>query len=203
MTSAPDHRYPVGTVRALLDTAHVTAPTRKALQARLGGPPTPRPDVLGERMATLAAVCARLLPQADRDPPIDVAGTIHAQLATGMGDGWRYADLPPDEAGWRQGLAGIDQTARAMFGGDFTGLTACAQDSVLRAVQAGSPAGAIWRTLPAARFFETLLAGAVEVYYAHPWAQEEIGYAGMADAPGWRAVGLGEREPREPGEIAI
>jgi len=56
----------------------------------------------------------------------------------------------------------------------------------------------MWRTLPAARFFEELLAEVVETYYAHPLAQEEIGYAGMADAPGWRAIGLDEREERDP-----
>jgi hypothetical protein len=42
---------------------------------------------------------------------------------------------------------------------------------------------------------------ATETYYAHPLAQEEIGYAGMADARGWRAIGLDEREAHEPASI--
>ena len=201
MTGTPDHRYPVGTVRALVDSEHVTAPTRAALQARLAGPGVAHPDVLGDCVELLAAVCARLVPQDDREPLVDVAGTIHARLATGIGDGWRYADLPPDDAAWRRGLDGIDETARAMFGGGFTGLPSDDRDTVLRAVQAGSPAGEAWRALPAARFFEMLLAAVVETFYAHPLAQEEIGYAGMADAPGWQAIGLGEREAREPAEI--
>ena len=201
MSETPDHRYPVGSVRALLDGAHVTAPTRAALLARLADPPPARPDVLGDRLATLTAVCARLIPQPDRETPIAVAGLLHARLATGIGDGWRYADLPQGDATWRHGLDGIDETARAMFGADFTGLPAGHQDAVLRGVQAGDPAGAIWHALPAARFFEVLLTAAVEAYYAQPRAQDEIGYAGMADAPGWQAIGLGEREPREPAEI--
>ena len=201
MTGTPEHRYPVGTVLALINSAHVTAPTRAALRARLVEPPPVHPDVLGERLGLLAAVCARLIPQADRDTPIDVAGPLHARLATGIGAGWRYADLPPEAAAWRLGLDGIDETARALFGSEFTGLPAVQQDAVLRTVQAGDPAVAIWGSLPAARFFEVLLAGAVEVYYAHPLAHEEIGYAGMADAPGWQAIGLGEREAREPVEI--
>ena len=200
MNGTPDHRYPVGTVRVLLDGEHVTAPTRAALQARLTDPPAAQPDLLGNRVGLLAAVCARLVPQSG-GAPVDVAGMLHARLATGIGDGWRYADLPPYPLAWRCGLEGIGETAQAMFDGEFTGLTAGDQDAVLRAVQAGSPAGEIWRELPAARFFETLLAAVVETYYAHPLAQEEIGYAGMADAPGWQAIGLGEREVREPAEI--
>ncbi|MBW3634848.1 MAG: GMC family oxidoreductase [Armatimonadetes bacterium] len=52
--------------------------------------------------------------------------------------------------------------------------------------------------MPSPRFFEELLAEATEHYYAHPLAQEEIGYAGFADAPGWKRIGLDERENREP-----
>ena len=200
MTETPGHCYPVGTVQALLDGEHVTAPTRAALQARLADPPAAQPDVLGDRVGLLAAVCAQLIPQAG-NPPVDIAGMLHMRLATGIGDGWRYADLPPDEVAWQRGLDGIDETAWAMLGDGFEALTAGDRDTVLRAVQAGSPAGAIWRTLPAARFFETLLAGVVEAFYAHPLAQEGIGYAGMADAPGWQAIGLGQREAREPAEI--
>ena len=202
MTEPRDHRYPAGTVLALLDGEHVSAATRTVLLARFSAPPMAQPDVLGGRAGLLAAVCSRLIPQTDRDFPIDIAATIHARLATRIGNGWRYADLPPVEAAWQRGLNGVDETARAMFGGNFTGLAPADQDAVLGAVQGGNPAGAIWRALPAARFFETLLTAAVEAYYAHPLAQEEIGYAGMADVPGWQAIGLGEREPREPAEIA-
>ncbi len=203
MTEAADYRYPDGTVRAMLDGEHVTAPTRLALRQRLADAPEVHSDILGDRAVTLAAVCARLIPQPDRNPPIDVAATIHARLATGIGDGWRYADLPPDQEALRRGLDGIDETARAMFAAPFAGLPVGDRDSVLRAVQSGTPAGTIWRELPPARWFEELLAAAVEAYYAHPLAQEEIGYAGMADAPGWALIGLAEREAREPAETVI
>jgi hypothetical protein len=43
-----------------------------------------------------------------------------------------------------------------------------------------------------------MLAELTEYYYAHPLAQEEIGYVGMADAHGWTRLGLNELEPREP-----
>lgn len=69
---------------------------------------------------------------------------------------------------------------------------------MLLAVQRGEAAGETWRSLPPGRFFEELLAEATEVYVAHPLAQEAIGYADMADAPGWTRIGLDERETREP-----
>ena len=38
----------------------------------------------------------------------------------------------------------------------------------------------------------------VEVFYSHPIACESIGYVGMADAQGWKRIGLNEREQWEP-----
>ena len=187
--------YPAGTVRALLQTPAVTEPTRKALEERLAAPVVTVPRFLDPAgFATLQAVCARLLPGAG----IDVAGPIDARLADGTGDGWRYDALPPDAEAYRVGMAGFDDAAQALFGQKFISLPPADQDKVVQAVQDGSPPGAAWERLPAARFFEELLAEATEVHFAHPLAQESIGYAGMADAPGWQRIGLNEREDREP-----
>lgn len=191
--------YPPGFVRALLDSEAVTEPTRAALRARLAQPVATAPAFLTEtEFATLRVVCARLLPGEGPCGDIDVAGPIDARLAGGSGDGWRYDTLPPDGEAYRRGLAGIDEAAQAAFGVDFADLLPDAQDAVLRDVQRGTAAGDAWRSLPAARFFEELLAEATEAYFAHPLAQEAIGYAGMADAPGWTRIGLDEREEREP-----
>lgn len=214
--SAPAPAYPPGTVRALLDTDLVTPPTRAALRARLaeGGPGGPRaPRFFGDvELATLRAACARLVPQPERggpvevpngepgrgDPPVDLAAAIDARLAEGAGNGWRYATMPPDPHAYALGVRGLDEHARAVFGAPFARLDDARQDAVLGAVQRGAARGDAWHALPAATFFAELLADVTECYYSHPLAQEEIGYAGMADAPGWRAVGLGQLEPREP-----
>jgi len=191
--------YPVGTVRALLRTDAVTPPTRKALEDRLAALPVAVPRFLDAAgFATLQAVCARLLPGVS----IDVAGPIDARLADGSGDGWRYDALPPDREAYRAGMAGFNEAAQALFGQGFAGLAPEDQDKVVQAVQDGSPPGAAWQRLPAARFFEELLAEATEVHFAHPLAQESIGYVGMADAPGWQRIGLNEREDREPSPSA-
>lgn len=201
MTSDRDNppSYPPGTVRALLDTAVVTPQTRRALRARLDAEPCRSPAFFGEaEYADLDAVCARLIPQPERAHPIPLSLAIDARLAEGRGDGWRYDALPTDAEAYRYGLVGLNETAHILFGASFREVGGPEQDRILEAVQRAEAPGNMWRTLPAARFFEELLAEVVETYYAHPLAQEEIGYAGMADAPGWRAIGLDEREERDP-----
>ncbi len=192
-------RYPAGSVRSLLATDLVTGQTRRALQGRLEREDTASPRYFDARsFATLQAVCALLIPQPERPNPIDLAGLIDDRLADRMGDGWRYDALPPDGEAYILGLRGTDQTARALFGDDFAELDSSSRQAVLLAVQGGRPPGTIWQTLPAQRLFEELLAEVAEAYYSHPLAQEEIGYVGMADVPGWQAIGLDQLEAREP-----
>ena len=194
-----DHRYPRGTFASLIDTAFVTAPTRAALAARMAKPAVTEPRYLdASEFALLGAVCDRLLDQDGDDRRIDVPGAIDARLASGETDGWRYDALPEDGTAMRRGLAGFDETAWILAGAGFVDLAPADRDRVVEAVAAGDPPGEVWAALPAKRFFEDLLAFATESYYAHPLAQEEIGYVGYADARGWQRIALGEREPREP-----
>lgn len=195
----PNAEYPSGTVRALLETDLVTPQTRAVLRARLDDGGRDAPRCLDPReLTTLRAACARLLPQPHRARPVDLAACIDRRLATGTGDGWRYAAMPPDREAYRLGLRGLNESAHALFGGEFATLDGARQDAVLLAVQRGTAAGPAWEVVPPGRFFEELLVGVAECYYSHPLAQEEIGYVGMADVPGWHALGLDEREPREP-----
>ena len=197
-----DHRYPDGTFAALIATPFVTAPTRAALQARMDKPPVIEPRFLAAgEFALLGAVCDHLLGETG-ERRIDVPGAIDARLAAGTTDGWRYDALPDDGSAMKRGLAGIDETASLMAGAPFADLAAADRERVIAAVAAGDPPGETWRGLPARTFFEDLLAAATESFYAHPLAQEEIGYAGYADARGWQAIGLDEREPREPEPVA-
>ena len=196
----PVPEYPSGTVRALLATEHVSAATRAALQSRLDAPTAYAPQFLApETYALLEAVAARLLPQPDRPTqPIALAPAIDQRLAEGRADGWRYDALPPDRETYRLGLGGIQEIAYALFQADFLTLKTEQQDAALQALATGTPPGATWETLDASRFFEELLAELTATYYAHPLAQEEIGYVGMADLPSWTKIGLNEREEREP-----
>ena len=191
--------YPSGTVRALLDTPHVSEATRAAVQARLDAPAAYAPQFLApETYTLLEAVAARLFPQPDRpEQPIALAPAVDQRLAEGRADGWRYDALPPDREAYRLGLGGIQEIAQSQFQADFTTLSTEQQDAVLQALASGTPPGTIWETLDAGRFFEEMLAELTETYYAHPLAQEEIGYVGLADLPSWTKIGLNEKEDRE------
>ena len=197
-------RWPENTIRNLLGTSLVTDATRAALHERLERSAVEEPRSLSpEAFLTLRAVCGRLIPQPERGDGgmVDIAGAIDRELAEGKGNGWRYASLPPDGEAYEAGLRGVGKTARAMFGAPFRSLDPARQDAVLAAMQAGAAPGPTWASMPANRFFEELLVLATETYYAHPLAQEEIGYAGMADAAGWQAIGLDEREAHEPAPL--
>jgi gluconate 2-dehydrogenase gamma chain len=195
----PD-KYPVGTVRALLTTELVTPKTREVLKERLQinlEADAPRFfDPASYRL--LEAVCSRLIPQPEREQPINIAAAIDQRLADGKCDGWRYDVQPPDGDAYRLGLHKLDESTNLRFGATFTTLTDEQQDTILQAVQNGLADGGPWEQLDQRRFFEELLAESVEVYYSHPLAQEEIGYVGMADAHGWDMIGLNERDPQEP-----
>ena len=188
------HQDRSAALRALVEGS-ATTPTRTALLERWDALPVTAPRFLDvAAFDTLRAVCARLLPG---DPVVDVAGPIDTRLAENQSDGWRYDVLPPDRDALRLGLTGLDQAAQALHGVAFLLLVGTEQDAVLQAVQRGDAPGEAWSILSAQRFFEELLAEATEVYYAHPINSAAIGYSGMADAPGWTAIGLNQQDARE------
>lgn len=198
--------YPSDTVGRLLHTDLVTPKTREVLEGRIAAhaktDKTEPRFFTGAEFRTLERVCDRLIPQPDREHPVDLAGAVDQRLAEGKTDGWRYNSMPPDGEAYRRGLHGLDETARAVFGNDrdvrFEALDIAEQDAVLAAVQRGDARGVTWDMMPGNRFFEELLAEVVECYYSHPLAEDEIGYAGFADAHGWQRIGLDRLAPFEP-----
>ncbi len=188
-------------VRALLASDAVSPMTRRVLIARLDALDV-APIAFGEHLSagevmTLRALTDRLIAQDHRERRVDIVAAIDARLAAVRTNGWRYDALPPDGDALRRGLIGLDEAARERHALPFAGLSAARQDAILRLVQAGDPPGETWRTLPASRWFEEVLAESCEVYYADPIAQDEIGYVGYADLPAWQAIGLGQRDDRE------
>lgn len=196
-------RYPPGTVRALIETNHVSDATRAAIRERLDRALVVEPIFLSdEEFEALRAVCHRLIPQPDRARPIDIAGEIDRRLASGVTDGWRYDVLPPDGEMYRAVLSGLDVLARERGASGFTALDGETQDRILGALQRGEVTGEPWQRTPPTKCFEEILAEAAEIYYGHPLTQEEIGYVGMADLPAWSRIGLDERDEREPLPVA-
>lgn len=189
------------TFQELLPTSHVSEATRAALSQRLienNQAATYEPQFFApETYRLFVAVAARLFPQPERPVPIPLIMAVDKRLAEGQSDGWRYDALPPDREAYRLGLGGIEQIAQALFQTDFEQLAPTQQDAVIESLASGNPPGEAWQHLRADRFFEEILAELTENYYAHPWAQDEIGYVGYADLPSWTKIGLNQKEARE------
>ncbi len=207
---APAPRWPDGWALPVIASPATTAPTRRALLARLDATPPAAPRFFSaDAFETFQAACARLVPATGLAAPVDVAWAIDARLAAGTGDGWRYATLPPDGEAFRLGVAGLDAAAEAAHAERFCDLSGAQQDALLHDAQhaRGPFAAALPAGFDAAHWFADWLAEAAGLFYAHPLAQQDIGYAGFADAgptdgapgaPGWTRIGLDEREDREP-----
>ena len=194
-------RYPDADV--LAQRGHWDEATRKVLMDRVHNVPPFRFFDEGER-ETLEAVCACVIPQEHRpaDKRVPIAPWIDQRCAHHSVDGFRFDDMPTEEVAWRKALAGINEAAHALFGRRFTELNRGEQDAVLGRVRRGDPPGDSWRGMPVKRFWVNLaLRQIVGVYYAHPYAWDEIGFGGPAYPRGYFALNHGAREPWEAREV--
>jgi hypothetical protein len=179
------------------------AATRKVVEDRVNKTPEFR-FFDREQARLLEAVCARMLPQDDREEAfrIPIAPGIDDRLFRNQGDGYRYENMPPDREAYRLGLKGIDEIARHLRGRGFAELEIGAQDEILESLHAGKPPAAhdIWKQLPLHRFFMLVLQDCIGEYYSHPWAWDEIGYGGPAYPRAYMRLLNGEPEPWEKPE---
>ena len=179
--------------------------TREAIGKRLLEVPELCFFTIPERR-TLEAVVARIVPQPERSAAerVPILPWIDRKLHEDQRDGFRYDGMPPQREAWRCGLAGIEETARALFDGEFGDLDACSQDEVLRRIERGDPPGITWATLPAGRFFTSMLClTIVKTYYAHPSAWSEVGYSGPSSPRGHMRIWEGGVDPWEAHEIPV
>ena len=157
-----------------------------------------------EQARLMEAIAARILPQDDRDEAhrIPIVPMIDKRLYEDRQDGYRHEDMPPDREAFRSGLEAIEQIARHVHGCGFLELGPREQDALLQTIHHGHPPAGeeIWKKLPVHRFWMMLVKDCAEVYYAHPWAWDEIGYGGPAYPRGYMRLENGEPEPWEKEE---
>jgi hypothetical protein len=195
-------RYPDYDVLAKWDSPSYDDTTRAVLAERLQAVP-PRRFLTEAEWDLLDAVNARLLPQPGPAPAIPITAWIDAMLHDGSGEGFRHPDMPPLREAWRTGLAAIDAEARARHDRPFAALDAAAQDATLQAIADGHAQPALWKDVPAQRFFvHLLLKSAAGIYYAHPQAWSEIGFGGPASPRGYVRLGFDQRDAWEAKEQA-
>lgn len=164
---------------ALLNTSRVDPRMRARLIARNLPPDPQAAGVLNQaQRQVLAAIVAQVVDSSEGAD--ELAHRIDIALAAGEGDGWRFAELPPDRDAWIAGLASVDALA-----GGFCHRTTAAQASLLRQLQrreltvgAGSPLDpdqlALW--------FEDACAQIARVWTSLPRTMVKMGYDGFAVA---------------------
>jgi len=197
---------------ALIDSERVNSRLREALGARAApDDPAYRPTILDPvELAILRAAMGRVVPV----PNLDLAARLDRRLASGEGDGWRFAALPPDADAYRAALRTLDAAARAAHGRPFVILDGNDQDTLLTLCERAelTVPDMLGGRLDADRmrfWFEDLRADAVRLWLGHPAALARIGFSGIgaggdrdgeiADGlPGFRAVGLDSPEAWEP-----
>lgn len=173
-------------------SAHWDDATTAVVAARLGVPPDIRfftPDEEG----TASAVFDCLLDQRE-DPRVPVVQLVDARLAEQQTDGWHYEDMPPDGEAWRSSLGALEEDTRERFNGGFADATWEIQEAQLQTLRRTS---GLWHGLPAPRLWSLWTRYACTAFYSHPWAWDEIGFAGPAYPRGYKHLGLDAREPFE------
>jgi choline dehydrogenase-like flavoprotein len=176
--------FPSKNIRELLESDFVTDETRRVLQERLNAEET-APRFFDEReFEILKAVCETLAPSSVV-PGWFVAQEIDKRLAENAGNGWRYAEMPPDEDAYQTGLKILDDLAKKIFQADFVVLKTEERRDILKHFEFGRAKLKAQISFAPARFLEELCAEYAEIFYSHPLAQAEIGYIGFADKHGW------------------
>jgi hypothetical protein len=149
-------------------------------------------------------ICNHILPQDDRDAArrIPIVPWIDKRLYENRHDGYRFADMPPDREAFRSGLQAIEQIAHQLYNCRFNDVDLLGQDEILKSLHDSKPLAGheIWARLPVHRFWMMLVENCVEVYYAHPWAWDEIGFGGPAYPRGYIRLRNGSPEPWESNE---
>ncbi len=192
----------------LLESDRVSTITRAALLDRAQPVSAYEPKALDRsELELLRAVLARVIPQPGGSE-IDLAARMDKDLAEGRGDGWRFADLPPDAEGCRAGLQTLDRAARSGHGSDFATLDPEQKDALLECCAAGELGVGPLDAGQMKLWFEDLRGAATGAYVAHPATLARMGYSGIADGAnserlsGFVKLGIGAVEPWEPATAA-
>ena len=157
-----------------------------------------------DEIHTMRAVVDRILPQQDRAEShrIDLLPGIDKRLSEGRIEGFQYEDMPSDGEAYRLAAQAFRQMAVEVYGEPFHHLPTLEQEKLILSVHDGKPAGAksLWKQMNVERFWTLLVSDCCSVYYAHPYAWDEVGFGGPAYPRGYMRLEEGEREPWEVNE---
>ena len=179
--------------------------TRKKVLTRVYEVPPIR-FFTAEENELMEVIVAHVLPQDDRLPErrIAIVPSIDERLHKGRTPGYRFAKMPPDGDAYRLGFQAIAQMSQHCHDKPFLELSWKDQDLLLKSIHDAKPmegAAEIWETMEINRWWALVVQDCVEAYYAHPWAWDEIGFAGPAYPRGYKNMGVDALEPFEVRDV--
>ncbi len=176
--------------------------TREVVTKRVETPPAMKQKHFSlEEWTFWTVVFAHVIPQTDRtaDRQIPIVAALDHRLFMNQTVGYRFEDMPQDRVAYKLAMDAINHEAQQRYGGEFLVLSHLQQDTTLNAIHDGKPDAAkeIWKQMSVHRFWQLLMQDAIEAYYAHPWAWDEIGFGGPAYPRAYTRLERGEPEPWE------
>ena len=110
--------------------------------------------------------------------------------------------MPPDQEAYRLAALAFEAMAQEQHGEPFSTLPIHQQEELLVSLNDGKPAAAkeLWSRMNVERFWALLVGDCCSIYYAHPWAWDEVGFGGPAYPRGYMRLEGGMREPWEVDE---
>lgn len=181
----------------LAQSEHWDAKTRSVVMARLGVLPDIRFFTAAEE-ATACALCAQLLDQRQA-PRVPVVNMIDARLVGDQTDGWHYEGMAPDQQAWRDSLAWLDMDSQLRVGSLFAEAEWTDQTTILQTVH--DLDAKEWHGAVAVRVWGLWMRYACTAFYSHPWAWQEIGFAGPAYPRGYKNMGVDKLETFEVTDV--
>ena len=183
----------------LSQSAYWDKTTRGVISKRVADPP-PRRFFTPDQWHFWTVVFDHILPQADRteDRKIPLIPALDARLFENKTAGYRYEDMPHDRDAYILAIDAINAESRARFRADFLDLPHLQQDQILEGLANSKPANkAAFKNLPVQRLWQLLVGDAIDAYYSHPFAWDEIGFGGPAYPRAYTRLERGEPEPWE------
>jgi hypothetical protein len=152
----------------------------------------------------MQAVIDRILPQEDRTEAtrIPILPFLDKRLHTNRIEGYRYEDMPSDQEAYRLAIRAFEAMSQELHGKPFHTLLTIEQETILQSIHDAKPQAArtLWQQVNIKRFWTMLVSDCCTVYYAHPYAWDEIGFGGPAYPRGYMRLEEGEAEPWEVDE---
>ena len=167
----------------------------------------PRQFFSAEEWDFWTAIFAHLIPQTDRTPnrQIPLVAPLDHRLYINQTAGYRFENMPQDREAYRMGHEAINKEAEHRYSAGFLALPYRSRISFLKQFTMVSTKAAadIWQEMSVHRFWQLIMGDAIDAYYAHPWAWDEIGFGGPAYPRAYTRFERGEPEPWEVEEQSL